>query len=138
MYGNVGARVLCHFFICIYSWLLNSAIEPEDLTPSLTCTMTFAELWDNSTEFSKHHRRADGSVVLSDAVESEVGSGQPRGEHEHTSAGLMLKAIVRRRIEECNERHLWTSGATHVTSDYKSIAPRKVRVPAREFMRGWW
>lgn len=47
-------------------------------------------------------------------------------EHEHTSVGLMLKAIARRRIQECNERHLWSSGSTSVSHDYRSVVPRKV------------
>ena len=86
------------------SWLMlaTSAPPPEESptyhtfsSRALTCSMTYRELWEDRS-IAKHHHN---------------GQSQISNEHAHLNMGNVLRAIARRRFEECNEHHLWQPGA---------------------------
>lgn len=93
------------------SWLLLATSPPpekeEDLklisTRALTCSLTYRELWQD-LEVAQHHHNGKSAVDH---------------QHQHISMGLVLRMMVKRRFEECNEHHLWQPGANIAT-------PRKV------------
>jgi hypothetical protein len=86
------------------SWLLHASSPPppEDSparsvisTRALTCSMTFRELWQDGELAHQHH----------------AGQNPADHQHAHVSMGNVLRAMARRRFEECNEHHLWQPGA---------------------------
>eukprot|EP00598_Pedospumella_elongata_P007581 CAMPEP_0184972332 /NCGR_PEP_ID=MMETSP1098-20130426/4341_1 /TAXON_ID=89044 /ORGANISM="Spumella elongata, Strain CCAP 955/1" /LENGTH=638 /DNA_ID=CAMNT_0027494593 /DNA_START=26 /DNA_END=1942 /DNA_ORIENTATION=+ len=109
------------------SWLLLATSPPlHDDSPksklistrSLTCSMTYAELWRDN-ELAKHHhghKNSHHNKTSSSHTEKGAESDQL---HAHKAMSIALHAMVRRRFEECNEQHLWPHGAAAVT-------PRKV------------
>lgn len=92
------------------SWLLLATSPPPQdekaaaliSSRALTCSLTYRELWQD-LEVAQHHHN---------------GKSQMDHQHQHLSMGLVLRMMVKRRFEECNEHHLWQPGTV--------VAPRKV------------
>jgi hypothetical protein len=117
--------------------------DTSALTPiharALTCTLTYAEIWKDPELLEHHRSRGSGSGAgagtgtltarrrLQDGAGAGTGTtGTGAVTHTHKSLGLVLKAIVQRRFEECNEQHLWPSGAAGSATTAKAIPARKV------------
>ena len=79
----------------------------------LTCSMTWRQLFAEGTSLHHHHNRGNDHT---NTVEETNGLS-----HHHLSISMMIKAIVRRRIEECNEREYWRTVTTSSSSDGGSI-----------------
>lgn len=101
------------------SWLTSP--HRHNLTEMITCSMTFAELLRET----KTHQEAERPEEASATGTGTAGMpGIHHTHHQHKTFGSVtsiLKAIAKRRIEECLEPHLWTSGSVHMAANYKTI-----------------
>lgn len=88
---------------------------------TVTCSMTIDNLFAEGTELHHHHThgRENHSVPVS-ADQAHLAN-----RHAHMSTGHILRAIARRRIEECLERYYWTTGSSVETH---FIAPTRRKV----------
>lgn len=120
------------------SWLLEISksknLTTLNQTNDVTCTMTYAELYRDA-ELANHFALGHSEQSSNQTVLSKVSisdnynnsrSDSSHSEHAHTTIALILKAISQRRMEECNEHHLWPAGAAGTASKAKSIPARKV------------
>lgn len=126
------------------SWI--SVPQKHNLTDMVTCSMSFAELQkemrihSSEIEHLKEQREDSSSSTSKDSntdSDSEIRNLQSQHDHldssqshhKHKPFGSIvsvIKAIAKRRIEECLEKHLWTSGSMHMAANYRVVYKRKV------------
>lgn len=106
------------FALVSLSWFdEKTQLDPTLQDTPLTCSMTWKQLF---TEGSHHHK-------LHQTSGGEGGDGTKHKAFEHASISLTLKAIIRRRIEECFEREYWTTGESAIdVHKGSSISKRQV------------
>ena len=129
-----------------------TAAAGEVASKALTCTMTYRELWQDKELLKHHHSQHSissptggaaaaasrtGTTGAAAATPSSAADGKghlrnrrrlsaSEEEHAHISMGLVLKAMVQRRFEECNEQHLWSPGTVPTPTTPKPIPSRAV------------
>jgi hypothetical protein len=115
------------------SWL--TFPHKHNLTEMVTCSMTFAELQKETRVHASEaehlqQQQEDSAASMRNLQSSSLHAGADMGgHHKHKAFGSVtsiLKAIAKRRIEECFENHLWTSGSVHMASNYRIVHKRKV------------
>jgi hypothetical protein len=100
----------------------------------LTCSMTWRQLFEEGSALHRHHNHKEHDHGNSHRLTSSDASTENLS-HHHMSISIILKAIVRRRVEECSEREYWPTSAANrgagslgldASRSYSAISKRPV------------
>lgn len=85
----------------VSSWITDPPSLDKDVT--LTCSLRMSTILNNNSAIYHHYIRNS--------------SGSDEHAHHRKYAGMLLREIARRRLEECREQEFWSSGLSHLDKD---------------------
>eukprot|EP01034_Spumella_vulgaris_P024048 gene24048-30345_t len=92
---------------------------------TVTCSMTMDNLFAEGSVLHHHHKHGHSQHNHS----TTAGAESPAGAASHLSTSMILKAVAKRRIEECSERYYWSNGgSTGGALDTSFVAPVRRKV----------
>ncbi len=92
---------------------------------TVTCSMTVAGLIADGAAPHHHHKHVHASQNHTTPATS---SSTTPSHHAHMSTSIILKSVLRRRVEECSERYHWPHGAAVSGTSESNNAPLRRKI----------